>query len=119
MWVRRSDFWVLLPEPIDPNQNVAVLARKTYFFQPKIMADLPTDPRRLEWLEAQCNRRLASAVEFTKIKPLAAPRESAHARKLRCPYRDTLLSKLLADMFLSPKHRVAVVSTLSPSATDV
>ncbi|KAH8073701.1 hypothetical protein JL720_10769 [Aureococcus anophagefferens] len=78
-----------------------------------------TDPRRLEWLEAQCNRRLASAVEFTKIKPLAAPRESAHARKLRCPYRDTLLSKLLADMFLSPKHRVAVVSTLSPSATDV
>ncbi|EGB09795.1 hypothetical protein AURANDRAFT_37059 [Aureococcus anophagefferens] len=46
-------------------------------------------------------------------------RASAHARKLRCPYRDTLLSKLLADMFLSPKHRVAVVSTLSPSATDV
>ena len=47
LWVRRSDFWVLLPEPIDPKQNVAVLARKTYFFQPKIMEDLPTDPRRL------------------------------------------------------------------------
>ena len=78
------------------------------------------DPRRADWLEAQCSRRLASAVEFTKIKPLAAgPTESARSRRLRCPYRDTLLSKLLADCFLSADHRVAVVSTLSPSATDV